>query len=43
MAQAPYRSPEVLLAQLVHHMAEMVKTQEEMNRLLRALIQQQGR
>jgi hypothetical protein len=32
------RTAETMLAELVHHMAELVKTQSETNRLLQELI-----
>ncbi|WP_280854766.1 hypothetical protein [Roseomonas indoligenes] len=38
MAEGPTRSAESMMAELVHHMAEMVKAQAETNRLLRDLI-----
>jgi len=38
MAQAPTRTAEVMLAELVHHMAELLKAQAETNRLLAEMV-----
>lgn len=48
MAQAPkptspVRTAETMLAEVVHHMAEMVLAQKETNRLLADLLQAQGK
>ena len=40
MSQGPIRTTESMLAELVHHMAEMVKAQAETNRLLQELLRQ---
>ncbi|WP_338663731.1 hypothetical protein VQH23_00910 [Pararoseomonas sp. SCSIO 73927] len=37
-SQSSGRSAEAMMAELVHHMAEMVKTQAETNRLLKDLL-----
>ncbi|MCR0981632.1 hypothetical protein [Roseomonas populi] len=38
MSEIATRSVEMMMAELVHHMAEMVKAQAETNRLLRDLV-----
>ncbi|WP_458093617.1 hypothetical protein [Roseomonas sp. WA12] len=38
MSQSTSRTAETMLAELVHHMAEMVKSQAETNRLLQELL-----
>jgi len=43
MAQAPVRTSEVMLAELVHHMAELLKVQGETNRLLAELVKKSGK
>ena len=43
MSQTMARTAETMLAELVHHMAEMVKAQAETNRLLQELIHQSRR
>lgn len=45
MAQqpTPTRTAETMLAELVHHMAEMVLTQKETNRLLAEVLRSQGK
>lgn len=39
---ADERTPESMLAELVHHMAEMVRTQQETNKLLQRLLADRG-
>jgi hypothetical protein len=43
MAQAPVRTTESMMAELVHHVAEMVKAQAETNRLLQELLKGSGK
>ena len=43
MSQDQTRTTETMLAELVHHMAEMVKAQAETNRLLQELLRQPRR
>lgn len=38
MAEGPTRTTETMMAELVHHVAEMVKAQAETNRLLQELL-----
>ncbi len=39
---ANYRTTETMLAELVHHMAEMVRAQQETNKLLQRLVSDRG-
>ncbi|WP_280842996.1 hypothetical protein [Pararoseomonas baculiformis] len=43
MAQPPTRTTETMMAELVHHMAELVKAQAETNRLLQELLKASGK
>jgi hypothetical protein len=42
MSQSPDRTTESMMAELVHHMAELVRQQAETNRLLQELLKQRA-